>query len=33
MKDLTNTAVSKQNILNNTSAITEIQKVIGIAKN
>ena len=30
MKDLTNTAVSRQNILNNSFAVAEIQKVVGI---
>ena len=30
MKDLTNTAISRQNILNNKFAVAEIQKVVGI---
>ena len=30
MKDLTNTAVSRQNILNNSLAVAEIQKAVGI---
>ena len=30
MKDLTNTAISRQNILNNKFALAEIQKVVGI---
>jgi hypothetical protein len=30
MKDLTNTAISRQNILNNSLAVNEIQKVVGI---